>query len=57
MARCPLLSRCASKVDLDKYLKVCSNLTQDAFKDCPDYKRASQELKTPLEWDRLFTSV
>lgn len=52
---CPLISRCNEKVTLEKYIKVCSNVSEDAFLQCPAYQRLSKEEKTPAEWSRTLT--
>jgi len=54
---CPLLSKCQEKVNLEKYLKVCSNMSEDAYKQCPTYQRLAAEQKTPSEWSRLLSPV
>ncbi|MEM2446524.1 MAG: hypothetical protein QW734_07685 [Candidatus Bathyarchaeia archaeon] len=57
MARCPLLSRCSEKVNMEKFNDVCSNLIEDAYRKCDTYKKASGELKTPKEWENFFTAA
>jgi len=52
---CPLLSVCKAKVSLDQYSTVCSNISKDAYKDCPEYKKISSETKTPLDWSKIVT--
>jgi len=52
---CPLISTCKAKVDADKYLNVCSNISVDAYKNCDEYKKLTMEAKSPAEWARLFT--
>lgn len=52
---CPLISTCKVKVEMEKYLKTCSNLTEDAYKKCTEYINQVKELKTPLEWSRILT--
>jgi hypothetical protein len=52
---CPLISVCKAKVDADKYLNVCSNISVDAYKNCDEYKKLTMEAKSPTEWARLFT--
>jgi len=52
---CPLLSKCQEKVDLETYLKVCSNMSEDAYKKCPTYQKIASEQKTPSEWSRTLS--
>jgi len=52
---CPLLSKCKEKVDLEKYLNVCSNMREDAYKQCPTYQKISSEKKTPSKWSQTLT--
>jgi hypothetical protein len=51
---CPLISTCKAKVDADKYLNVCSNISVDAYKNCDEYKKQTMEAKTPSDWAKLF---
>ena len=51
---CPLISRCKVKVDSEKFLNVCSNVSVDAYKNCDEYKRLTAEARTPSEWAKLF---
>jgi hypothetical protein len=50
---CPLLSACRQKVTMEHYSSVCANVTRDAYKECPEFKRLSSEQRTPVEWARL----
>jgi hypothetical protein len=52
---CPLIGTCQAKVDADKFLNICSNVSVDAYKKCDEYKRLTAEVKTPADWARLFT--
>jgi hypothetical protein len=53
---CPLYSSgtCKAKIDLDHFLKYCSNLTEDAYKGCQYYKQQTEGTRTPAEWGRLL---
>jgi hypothetical protein len=50
---CPLLASCKAKISMEHYMTVCSNVAKDAFRDCPEYKKLTAEMKTPLEWSRV----
>jgi hypothetical protein len=52
---CPLLTICKSKISLEQYSNVCANMTKDAYKECPEYKKLSAEQKTPLDWSKILT--
>jgi len=52
---CPLLSSCKLKVSMEHYSTVCANLTKDAYRECPEYKKASAEQRTPGDWARLLS--
>jgi hypothetical protein len=52
---CPLLSVCKAKISLEHYSTICSNMTKDAYKDCPEYKKIATETKTPLDWSKVLT--
>jgi len=52
---CPLIGKCAEKVPFDTYNKVCSNMTKDAYLECPKYKEITSGLRTPREWQRQIS--
>jgi len=52
---CPLIGTCKVKVDIDKFLNICSNINVDAYKNCDEYKKCTTELKTPSDWAKLLT--
>jgi len=51
---CPLIGICKKKVDLDHYREVCSNVTEDKYKECPHYKELTATPKKPSEWSKIF---
>jgi hypothetical protein len=53
---CPLYSSgtCKAKIDIDHFLKYCSNIREDAYKICQFYKEQTQGARTPAEWGRLL---
>jgi len=51
---CPLIGTCKAKVDAEKYLRVCTNVSEDAYKDCEIYKSTIAGVKTPAEWGKVF---
>jgi hypothetical protein len=54
---CPLLSKCTKQVDFDTYRNVCSNLSEDAYKKCPEYQKIAGTPKAPSEWTALLSLV
>jgi len=57
MPRCPLLRKCASKIEFKKYNEVCTNITKDAYLDCDEFKKIVAGLKTPAEWESLTSLI
>jgi len=55
MAICPFITKCSAKVSVDQYVKICSNVTADAYKDCPVYQKIASEQRTPTEWSKLLS--
>jgi hypothetical protein len=53
---CPLYSSgtCRAKIDIDHFLKYCSNITEDAYKNCQYFKQQTEGPRTPAEWGRLL---
>jgi hypothetical protein len=53
---CPLYSAgtCKAKIDLDHFLKYCSNITEDAYKNCQFFKEQAGGARSPAEWGRLL---
>jgi len=51
---CPLIGICKEKVDLEHYRNVCSNITEDAYKNCPHYQKLTSTPKTPSEWSKII---
>jgi hypothetical protein len=54
MAVCPFIGKCKQKVTIDFYSNVCTNVTEDKYKECPFFKQLTAEPKTPEEWRRLI---
>jgi len=50
------MSICKSKVNLETYTKVCTNPTEDAYKNCETYKKIGAETKTPAEWSQALVT-
>ena len=51
---CPLLRVCKAKVSLEHYTKYCTNISEDAYLNCPEYKKVAGETKTPADWAKLL---
>jgi hypothetical protein len=51
---CPLLGKCESKIPLDKYRDVCSNVMEDAYKKCDQFKSIAGGTKSPTDWEKLL---
>jgi len=50
MGNCPFRRKCTQKVGFDKYSTMCTNPTEDKFKNCDVYKNFSLGEKKPSEW-------
>jgi len=53
---CPIISICKHKINLDTYMKVCANPTEDAYKNCEIFKKIGGEMKTPTEWSQTLVT-
>ncbi|PUA31022.1 MAG: hypothetical protein B9J98_08160 [Candidatus Terraquivivens tikiterensis] len=54
---CPFISACKAKVTYEHYTTVCSNISKDAYKECPDYKKFTSESRTPVEWTKILSPM
>jgi hypothetical protein len=52
---CPLVGKCSEKVKFEQYLNICTNMTEDAYKTCPVYKKYAERLETPSVWRTILT--
>jgi len=51
---CPLLRKCEAQVSIEHYQNICSNIPEDAYKECDHYKKQASGTKTPLNWQQLL---
>ena len=54
---CPFVGTCKKTVSLEQYRNICTNITKDAYKECPEFQKLTKEPKIPSEWGSLLTGL